>query len=558
MTLYEEARCTACNHVRGVGPLENTRYLGFNNTMIAQSTENYPDLKTAIRDCEILATELEDLPLVCTSCDRTGSIQRPKLIEAAPEYLRVNLELSSHDSKGNHMFKQDGTNKYGKPIYDVTRGIKNKHPIIIPNLIDLTALLHHAPAAPVRYKLISKIMHSGDYTRSGHYTAAVTSAPDPNSDAPYGNRRFFINDTASHAFPPTATDGLTRNPHYHDSQIFDTSTLFYVRLPNKKGDTGGIKIAGGKGNKKAEEVIKAAQEAWAKLDQSKKNEDDMRAIEEAVKKLEQAGIKEPAKQLEDAIASAVKKKKVRELEDKVRARELARAGKEEAKKIKEAEAKNVEDALAKKTEEAKAVAARASKKAAEAKKIEEPAEAKNIEEAEAKKTDEAEAKKAEEAREFFEAAEAKVAKARAALKATQAIAANKAEEARETKKFADAKKAEEAKKAADAKRAQQGTKRPRPPPGSSTDSSTESSENSEEGRRKRLEKRRRVNGDKPQTGPAAQPRVRGRAQPRVQPGAQPRVRSRRGSDGIARLIEEYNQTEFARTRPNIGWTCSMM
>jgi hypothetical protein len=486
MTLYEEARCTACNHVREVGPYENASYLGFHNTMIAQSTENHPDIKTAIRNCEILTTELEDLPLVCTSCDRTGSIQRPKLIEAAPEYLRVNLELSSYDSKGNQLFKENGTNMSGKAIYDKTRGIKNKHPIIIANTIDLTALFHHTPAAPVLYKLIGKIMHSGDYMRSGHYTAAVTSAPDPDSDAPYGNQRFFINDTASHAFPPTATDGLTRNPHYHDSQIFHTSTLFYVRLPNKKGDTGGIKNAGGKGIKKADEVIKAAKEAWAKFDQSTKNEDDMRAIEEAVKKLEQAGVKEPAKQFEDAIASAVKKQKVRELEDKVRARELARAGKEGAKKIREAEAKKVEDALAKKTEEAKAVAARASKKAAEA------------------------------------------------------------------------------------KRAQQSTKRPRPPPGSSTDSSTdsstESSEDSEEGCRKRLEKRRKVNGDRPQTGPAAQPRVRSRAQPRfqpriqprAQPRAQPRVRSRRGSDDIARLIEEYNQTEFARTRPNIGWTCSMM
>jgi hypothetical protein len=326
---------------------------------------------TAIRNCEILTTELEDLSLVCTSCDRTGSIQRPKLIEAAPKYLRVNLELSSYDSKGNQLFKENGTNMSGKAIYDKTRDIKNKHPIIIVKTIDLTALFHHTPAAPVRYKLIGKIMHSGDYTRSGHYNAAVTSAPDPDSDAPYGNQRFFINDTASHAFPPTATDGLTRNPHYHDNQIFHTSTLFYVRLPNKKGDTGEIKNAGGKGNKKADEVIKTAKEAGAKFDQSTKNEDDMRAIEEAVKKLEQAGVKEPAKQLEDATASAVKKQKVRELEDKVRARELARAGKEEAKKIREAEAKKVEDALAKKTEEAK--------------KIEETAEAKKIKEAEAKK-----------------------------------------------------------------------------------------------------------------------------------------------------------------------------
>jgi hypothetical protein len=166
MTLYEEARCTACNHVRGVGPYENTSYLGFHNTMIAQSTENHPDLKTAIRNCEILTTELEDLSLVCTSCDRTGSIQRPKLIEAAPKYLRVNLELSSYDSKGYQLFKENDMNVSGKAIYDKTRGIKNKHPIIIAKTIDLTALFHHTPAAPVRYKLIGKIMIVKSFIRA--------------------------------------------------------------------------------------------------------------------------------------------------------------------------------------------------------------------------------------------------------------------------------------------------------------------------------------------------------------------------------------------------------
>jgi hypothetical protein len=152
--------------------------------MTARLHQNHPNLATAVRNCEWLATEYLD-KATCTACHSAGGVQRFKTIEAAPEYLRVSLKLSSYDAEGNQLFADNGKDK--------DRGMKNKHPIIILNQLNLTSRMHHTPAEPLRYKLNGKIMHSGDHTTYGQYIVIVTSCLI--TDFPDTNPRFYINDT---------------------------------------------------------------------------------------------------------------------------------------------------------------------------------------------------------------------------------------------------------------------------------------------------------------------------------------------------------------------------
>ncbi|KAF2728695.1 cysteine proteinase [Polyplosphaeria fusca] len=85
----------------------------------------------------------------CENCNMSDTTQYKSLIEAAPEYLRLPLRLTS------------GTN------------MKNRNGVEIPTVLDLTNLQHNS-SIPLLYQLNSVVLHSGENIHSGHNVAAVT------------------------------------------------------------------------------------------------------------------------------------------------------------------------------------------------------------------------------------------------------------------------------------------------------------------------------------------------------------------------------------------------
>lgn len=229
---HEERRCASCNAARSDPAhidYSVTRDIGFSN--IQPSPEGPDDLMAALIRSDWLADEHNDaLTCVADNCNHQGATLTRR-IEAAPEYLRVHLDLST---------KND----------DKVTNIKNKNPIKIPDILDLTEHTYAPETSkqpwPLRYKLISVLYHVGDETTHGHWVAGV-SCPRSKAEREARNgkrgatlakappRYFFSNDHRVDEWQ-TIEDGnpLTENPYIKYSSKYNAVVLMYERLPKTK------------------------------------------------------------------------------------------------------------------------------------------------------------------------------------------------------------------------------------------------------------------------------------------------------------------------------------
>ncbi|KAF2262905.1 cysteine proteinase [Lojkania enalia] len=90
--------------------------------------------------------------LQCTTCNANQQFTDHHAIIAAPEYLRIKLNIVYHDAAGN--------------VHKIT------NPIALDKTLDLTQYQTDR-STPLKYKLISVIQHSGQGLQSGHYAATV-------------------------------------------------------------------------------------------------------------------------------------------------------------------------------------------------------------------------------------------------------------------------------------------------------------------------------------------------------------------------------------------------
>ncbi|KAG9195478.1 hypothetical protein G6011_00599 [Alternaria panax] len=130
LTRHEEVRCTHgdCNYVQSTSSYDTTTDLGFSGVMVARHGQNYPDIQSALANSAWLETD--DLSsLTCKACNHTGDVKNFRTIEAAPEYLRINLELNTFDENGKQQVEKDNPdwplkNKYQRLYYD---SVSNEH-----------------------------------------------------------------------------------------------------------------------------------------------------------------------------------------------------------------------------------------------------------------------------------------------------------------------------------------------------------------------------------------------------------------------------------------------
>jgi hypothetical protein len=177
---------------------------------------------------------IETLDLDCPVCKLKRTYQCVSQNITAPEYLWVVNSVFAHN---------------GKDYY------KNRNPIDIPEVLDITSHMTYGDEAKVRrvrYGLQHIVYHAGASLNVGHYTAAVTGMPQLG-----GNRqdiranKFFCDDSTIYEFtsalmPAVANVGnvLTVNPvliskpedkkHDLERTPFDPSYLIYVRLDNNE------------------------------------------------------------------------------------------------------------------------------------------------------------------------------------------------------------------------------------------------------------------------------------------------------------------------------------
>ncbi|KAH3955507.1 hypothetical protein HBH53_001390 [Parastagonospora nodorum] len=187
---------------------------------------NGDTVEAAIRRC--MANTLDGVTKsTCSNQCPEANITVEYLIEAAPEYLCVVLQLDNYDETTGEISK-------------------NRTTIQLPDMLDLTEYMDHESAdpLPVRYRLASAIYHAGESLSSGHYGAGVTSGrarrarfqrkvvPDPDT------LQFFCNDAeiAEWTQPTAVANKLTINPvDFSDAMnsrsVWDPYTLWYVREP---------------------------------------------------------------------------------------------------------------------------------------------------------------------------------------------------------------------------------------------------------------------------------------------------------------------------------------
>lgn len=170
---HQETRCEACNFARpGSDPTDysvtcDTGFSLIRPLAISQGTDH---LASALARSQWLAGKENDA-LVCPTandspCDPVNAVTT-KEVEAAPEYLRVHLDLTTLDDNGAQTI------------------IKNRNPVEIPDILDLTEHVHRPDAnrspRPLQYKLISVLYHAGPNTTGGHWAAGV-SHPIPDTE----------------------------------------------------------------------------------------------------------------------------------------------------------------------------------------------------------------------------------------------------------------------------------------------------------------------------------------------------------------------------------------
>ncbi|KAJ4312968.1 hypothetical protein N0V94_007176 [Neodidymelliopsis sp. IMI 364377] len=225
-TVYEETQtCSACNAV-----LRETKAEEFGQRIQPDSTGD-DTIEAAFERALAMNTLVsERIPvadpdpeqstnLVCHECgaqwiDRIAT----RHISSSPEYMRIHLDLMSRETQR-----------------------KNRKPIRIPDILDLTPHVQRVGQnipAPLRYRLISVVYHSGPGLDRGHYTASVTG-PGP-ADGGEAVHRFWVNDERVFSRPDragTIDNMLTINPAKRNGVRFDPYLLFYEYIPNRGEDT---------------------------------------------------------------------------------------------------------------------------------------------------------------------------------------------------------------------------------------------------------------------------------------------------------------------------------
>lgn len=116
-------------------------------------------------------------------------LQRDSTIDAAPEYLQVQLKLENHEEGYNEMYQawkeenKERKEQKKKPLPALRRpkNWKNRSHIEVPEMLDITQHMTYQgeDPTPVRYRLVHVVYHCGESLEAGHYVAGVTSAPRP-------------------------------------------------------------------------------------------------------------------------------------------------------------------------------------------------------------------------------------------------------------------------------------------------------------------------------------------------------------------------------------------
>jgi hypothetical protein len=215
---HEETRCSFCNHICGVAPYPTTEEIGFPN--IKPLITGPDNLYDALARSIWLAPDTNN-SIECTQC-KQKQMFTTRQIEAAPEYLRIHLDLSAS-------------------TYPVLSLEKNRTPISIPDTLDLT---HHTyvpiPGCepwPLRYKLISVLYHRGPAVTGGHWTAGVSHPVlkprrgKKDVAAPSANYYFCDDDTIAEWDAKTGKNPLTTNPELGSGMEDNAVVVMYQRLP---------------------------------------------------------------------------------------------------------------------------------------------------------------------------------------------------------------------------------------------------------------------------------------------------------------------------------------
>jgi hypothetical protein len=221
LTRQEFHTCSGCNERYF---LRDIPELGFRVVPLASG----PDTLQAAID-RSMADILTNVTSACSSLCKQVDLAQEWVIDAAPEYLRVHLELNTMTAE------------------EVS--VKNMNALQIPEMLDITKhMTFQDNPLPVRYRLTSIVYHRGNTLRSGHYAAGVTSrwSRPPGFQAknalywPDGSQ-FFCNDSEiSHwRSPATVANKLTINPvNFSREQWvendFNPYILWYTREPHVK------------------------------------------------------------------------------------------------------------------------------------------------------------------------------------------------------------------------------------------------------------------------------------------------------------------------------------
>jgi ubiquitin C-terminal hydrolase len=161
----------------------------------------------------------------CEACKRKPvNLNSTMRIQSAPEYMCIHVNLFARTLTG--------------------RPVKNRNSMDIPDILDLTEHVQTVgdhPAAPLRYKLIDIVYHSGTELGHGHYTAGVTGpGPVKNTDPANPLNQFFVNDSRVRPWSnATQTNVLTANPA---KETYDPYLLFYEYIPVRSKGVGATTV----------------------------------------------------------------------------------------------------------------------------------------------------------------------------------------------------------------------------------------------------------------------------------------------------------------------------
>lgn len=265
-------------------------------------------------------TSNKDSIISCRSdppCDAPKGVTRTyeRTINAAPEYLRVYLSRTHFNTT---TFK--------------TKKLRTQFDI--PEILDLTSYVTAAKGmkpAPLEYKLLSGVYHSGAGIQSGHYVAGVTAAPPflDSKKARLTTRRgrskksigplkhCWINDAKVTDW--SAEDGVnvvTQDPVKRDGVNFNASILFYERI-HKERKTGMVKPSGTV--KVIKKTTKETEEKNKLIEETRKMIKDKEKMIKAIKEKERT-----SKEKENMIKK--EEKMIKDEEKTIQEREKKKSG----------------------------------------------------------------------------------------------------------------------------------------------------------------------------------------------------------------------------------------